>query len=135
MYNDGYFKADSLRVLEARKIIMVLKTMLFYKSASLQRLALLFVPLDFKPLLADKAYDMNELREWLASREIKAVIPPKSNQKEEIECDYWHYKARHAIECMFGKLKHYRRIATRYEKKAINYMGMLSFSSVLLWLR
>jgi hypothetical protein len=42
---------------------------------------------------------------------------------------------RHAIECMFGKLKHYRRIATRYEKKAINYMGMLSFSSVLLWLR
>ena len=86
-------------------------------------------------VLADKAYDTNELREWLKSRGIKAVIPPKSNRKEEIECDYWHYKERHAIECMFGKLKHYRRIATRYEKKAINYMGMLSFSSALLWLR
>ena len=86
-------------------------------------------------VLADKAYDTNELREWLESRGIKAVIPPKSNRKEEIECDYWHYKERHAIECMFGKLKHYRRIATRYDKKAINYMGMLSFSSVLLWLR
>jgi transposase len=86
-------------------------------------------------VLADKAYDTNELREWLKSRGIKAVIPPKSNRKEVIECDYWHYKERHAIECMFGKLKHYRRIATRYEKKAINYMGMLSFSSVLLWLR
>jgi transposase len=86
-------------------------------------------------VLADKAYDTNELREWLESRGIKAVIPPKSNRKEEIECDYWHYKERHAIECMFGKLKHYRRIATRYEKKAINYMGMLSFSSILLWLR
>ena len=86
-------------------------------------------------VLADKAYDTNELREWLECRGIKAVIPPKSNRKEEIECDYWHYKERHAVECMFGKLKHYRRIATRYEKKAINYMGMLSFSSVLLWLR
>ncbi|MGZ8227402.1 MAG: IS5 family transposase, partial [Methylococcaceae bacterium] len=39
------------------------------------------------------------------------------------------------VECLFGKLKHYRRIATRYEKKSINYMGMLSFASVLLWLR
>jgi transposase len=52
-----------------------------------------------------------------------------------IECDYWHYKERHAVECLSGKLKHYRGIAMRYEKKAINYMGMLSFSSVLLWLR
>jgi len=86
-------------------------------------------------VLADKAYDTNELRAWLECRKIKTVIPPKSNRKEEIECDYWHYKERHAIECLFGKLKHYRRIATRYEKKAINYIGMLSFCSVLLWLR
>lgn len=86
-------------------------------------------------VLADKAYDTNELREWLKERGIKAVIPPKSNRKEEIECDFWLYKERHAVECMFSKLKHYRRIATRYEKKAINYMGMLSFASVLLWLR
>ncbi|MGZ8941330.1 MAG: hypothetical protein ACXW00_01000 [Methylobacter sp.] len=62
-------------------------------------------------------------------------MPPKANRKEEIECDYWHYKERRAVESMFDKLKHYRRIATRYEKKAINYMGMLSFSSALLWLR
>jgi transposase len=86
-------------------------------------------------VLADKAYDTNEFRNWLAEHKIQAVIPPKSNRKQEIECDYWLYKERHAVECMFGKLKHYRRIATRYEKKAINYMGMLSFSSVLLWLR
>ncbi|PPD43870.1 MAG: IS5/IS1182 family transposase [Methylobacter sp.] len=86
-------------------------------------------------VLADKAYDTDVLRAWLKCRGIKAVIPPKSNRKEKIECDYWHYKERHAVECLFGKLKHYRRIATRYEKKAINYMGMLSFASVLLWLR
>jgi transposase len=86
-------------------------------------------------VLADKAYDTNELREWLERRGIKAVIPPKSNRKEKIECDYWHYKERYSIEVMFGKLKHYHRIATRYEKKTINYMGMLLFSYALLWLR
>ena len=91
--------------------------------------------LSMSALLADKAYDTNEFRAWLKAREIKAVIPPKSNRKEPFECDFWHYKERHAIECLFGKLKHYRRIATRYEKKAINYMGMLCFSSLLLWLR
>jgi len=68
-------------------------------------------------VLADKGYDTNALREWLKAQGIKAVIPPKSNRIEEIECDYWHYKERHAVECLFGKLKHYRRIATRYEKK------------------
>ena len=60
--------------------------------------------------LADKAYDTNELREWLQQQEIKAVISPKSNRKDEISCDFWHYKERHAIERLFGKLKYYRRI-------------------------
>jgi transposase len=82
-------------------------------------------------VLADKGYDTNQLREWLTGQGIKVVIPPKSNRKEAIDCDYWHYKERHVVECLFGKLKHYRRIATRYEKKAINYMGMLCFSSTL----
>ncbi len=58
--------------------------------------------------------------------------PPKSNRKDDIEYDFWRYKERHVVECLFGKLKHYRRVATRHEKKAINYLGMLSFASVLL---
>ena len=86
-------------------------------------------------VLADKAYDTNALRDWLKVRNIKAVIPPKSNRKDDIDYDFWHYKERHAIECLFGKLKYYRRISTRYEKKAINYMGMLCLASVFLWLR
>ncbi|WP_219988626.1 IS5 family transposase [Leucothrix pacifica] len=88
-----------------------------------------------KAVLADKAYDTNELRDWLKEHEVKAVIPPKSNRKDEILCDFWHYKERHTIECLFGKLKYYRRISTRYEKKAINYKGMLYLASVFLWLR
>ena len=50
-------------------------------------------------------------------------------------CDLWHYKERHVIECLFGKLKYFRRIAMRYEKKAINFMGMLTLAATLLWLR
>lgn len=105
------------------------------QEAECKRAIALLENVNASAVLADKAYDTNELREWLKKRGIKAVIPPKSNRKEEIDCDFWLYKERHAVECMFGKLKHYRRIATRYEKKAINYRGMLSFSSVLLWLR
>ena len=85
--------------------------------------------------LADKAYDSDEFLTWLQAHGIKAVIPPKANRKVQRECDWGHYKERHVVECMFGKLKYYRRIAMRYEKKAINFMGMLAFSGVLLWLR
>jgi transposase len=77
-------------------------------------------------VLADKGYDTNELREWLTGQGIKAAIPPKSNWKEATGCD-WHYKERHAVECLFGKLNHYRRIATRYEKKAMCTWGRCHF--------
>ena len=85
--------------------------------------------------LADKGYDSDKLLAWLQERGIKAVIPPKANRKEQRECDWWHYKERHVVECMFGKLKYYRRVAMRYENKARNFMGMLAFAGVLLWLR
>jgi transposase len=85
--------------------------------------------------LADKGYDADVFLAWLQTNGIKAVIPPKANRKEHRECDWWHYKERHVVECMFGKLKYYRRLAMRYEKKALNFMGMLAFAAVLLWLR
>ena len=86
-------------------------------------------------LLADKGYDANALLDWLVQRDIAAVIPPKANCKMQRSCDWHMYKDRHVIECMFGKLKYCRRIATRYEKKASHFMEMLTFAAVLLWLR
>ena len=86
-------------------------------------------------LLADKGCDANALLDWLGRRDIAAVIPPKSNRKMQRGCDWYMYKERHVIECMFGKLKYFRRIATRYEKKASHFMEMLTFAAVLLWLR
>jgi transposase len=85
--------------------------------------------------LADKAYDSDAFLAWLKERDILAVIPPKANRKEKRDCDWWLYKERHVVECMFGKLKYFRRIATRYEKKSIHFMGMLAFAATLLWLR
>jgi transposase len=85
--------------------------------------------------LADKGYDSDAFLAWLNERGIKAVIPPKANRKEQRDCDWWVYKERHVVECMFGKLKYFRRIAMRYEKQAVNFMGMLAFAATLLWLR
>lgn len=85
--------------------------------------------------LADRGYDADAFPYWLKERGIKAAIPPKANRTEQRDCDWWHYKERHAVECMFGKLEYFRRIAMRYEKTAINFMGMLAFAATLLWLQ
>lgn len=85
--------------------------------------------------LADKAYDSDEFLAWLKERSIVAVIPPKANRTVQRECDWWLYKERHVIECTFGALKYFRRIATRYDKKSMHFMGFLTFAAALLWLR
>ena len=86
-------------------------------------------------LLADKGYDADTLLDWLKERSITAVIPPKANRKVQRDCDWYLYKERHVVECMFGRLKYYRRIATRFEKKANHFKEMLAFAAVLLWPR
>lgn len=83
-------------------------------------------------LLADKGYDADVLLAWLNARDIAAVIPPKANRREQRICDWHQYKERHVIECMFGKLKHFRRIATRFEKKASHFKEILAFAAVLV---
>ena len=83
-------------------------------------------------LLADKGYDANALLDGLGPRDIAAVIPPKGNRKVQRICNWYMYKERHVIECVFGKLKYFRRIATRYEKKGSHFMEMLTFAAVLL---
>ena len=86
-------------------------------------------------LLADKGYDADALLDTLRENQMDAVIPPKANRTVQRPCDWYLYKERHLIECFFGKIKHYRRIFSRYEKLAINYLSMLSFVGTLIWLR
>lgn len=85
--------------------------------------------------IMDKAYHSNLLREFIASKGIKAVIPFKSNSQYPGEFDKDLYKERHLVECLFCHMKNYRRIATRYDKLFETYEAMLIICSILMWLR
>ena len=86
-------------------------------------------------LIADKGYDSDPLIEAITAKGIVAVIPPKKNRLVQREYDRHLYRERHLIECFINKIKHYRRVFSRFEKLSKNYMGFLSFVSALIWLR
>jgi len=86
-------------------------------------------------VLADKAYDANAIREMINDQGAWANIPPKSNRKDPICFSPYLYKARNLVERFFNKIKHFRRIATRYDKLAANYMAMIKLASIRIWLR
>lgn len=85
-------------------------------------------------VLADRGYDSNEFIETIQSCGAVAVIPPRKNRIESRAYDKIIYKERNFVERLFQKLKHYRRIATRYERLARNYMAMLSLVATIIWL-
>jgi transposase len=86
-------------------------------------------------LLADKGYDANALREMVAQKKAWANIPPKSNRKDPVCFSKYLYRARNRVERFFNKIKHFRRIATRYDKTAENFLAALRLASVRIWLR
>jgi transposase len=86
-------------------------------------------------LLADRGYDHDQLREDLRARGTIPVIPGKKNRKIEVEYDSYIYKERNAVERFFNRIKHFRRIATRYDKTAIMFLGGLMLASILLWIK
>lgn len=86
-------------------------------------------------VLADKGYDTDQIVEKVIVMGAEAVIPPKSNRKRPRNYDEFLYKERNLIERMFGKMKHFRGIATRYNKLAISFLAFLQLSGILLWLR
>lgn len=85
--------------------------------------------------LMDKAYDADKLIEQLREQGMIPVIPPKANRKEPREYDKHIYKERHLVECFIGKLKQFRRVFSRFEKWAKNYMNFVRFAAALIWLR
>jgi len=112
-------------------------------------------------LIADKGYDAEPLRELVRTWGVEPVIPyrqrkaaktrtskaqvnkAQSNKSDKTESapadtppiDWFTYKERHLIECFFNRIKHYRRIFSRFDKLANRYLGFLSFVSALVWLR
>ena len=86
-------------------------------------------------VLADKAYDADKrVLEPLKAQGKTAVIPPKRNRQQQREYDKELYQARHLIENFFAKLKQYRAIATRYDKRAVNFLGAIYLAASVIWL-
>src|SRR3979411_3019404 len=86
---------------------------------------------DPEALIGDKAYDADPLIDTLARREITPVIPPKTNRKIKRECDFVLYRERNLIERFFNKIKHFRAIATRYDKLARNFLAAVQLASTI----
>ncbi len=86
-------------------------------------------------LLADKAYDADRIRASMRKKGAMANIPPKSNQRSKPYLSTWLYRQRNLIERFFSELKHFRRVATRYDKLAANVLAMVQLASMRLCLR
>lgn len=86
-------------------------------------------------VVADRAYSTGPIRRYLRRRGIGAVIPQPSSQHPAALMDWSAYRTRNVIERLVGRLKHFRRVATRYEKLAANYLGMVEIAAIRLMLR
>ena len=118
---------------QGRPLMMLLSDgqMSDYKGAALMLKALPRA----KELLGDKGYDADWFRHALAERGMTACIPSKSNRKAPIEHDRNLYRQRHRIENMFGRLKDWRRIHTRYDRCAHTFMSAICIAAaVIFWL-
>ena len=85
-------------------------------------------------LVGDEGYSTEKVRGYLRHCGIRVVIPHRANQPANGLFDRRLYRERNRIECLINRLKQFRRIATRYEKRAANYLAMFTVAAVLLWL-
>jgi transposase len=86
-------------------------------------------------VMADAAYDADHFRQAIAARGAIAVIPNNPSRTKKYPVDKHLYVQRHLIECCFSKLKQFRRVATRFEKTARNYLAVVTLAATILWLR
>src|SRR5450756_1653483 len=89
---------------------------------------------DPNALLADKAYDADPFIGTLTQRGITPVIPPKANRKTPRACDFALYRERNLVERFFNQLKHFRAIATRYDKLARNFLAGVQLAAAMILL-
>ncbi|WP_237347784.1 IS5 family transposase, partial [Xanthobacter agilis] len=91
--------------------------------------------IDAAALLADKGYDANHLVDAMEERGTEVVIPPKRDRKLQRAYDTDLYKERNKIERFFNKLKQFRRVATRYDKLLVTFMGFVKLAAIAIWLK
>jgi transposase len=86
-------------------------------------------------LLADRGYDADWIRALAAERGVWANIPPRCNRNDPVCFSPHLCRARNLVERFFNKIKQCRRVATRYDKLAANYLAFIQLASIRLWLR
>ncbi len=86
-------------------------------------------------LLADRAYDSNLLRETLAARGVWANVKPMAHRLNPVAFSPFLYRYRNLVERFFNKLKHFRAVATRYDKLPENYLASVKLASIRIWMR
>ncbi len=86
-------------------------------------------------VMADTAYDSDALRQAISDKDAVAVIPNNPSRALKYPLDRHLYAQRHLVECCFSKLKQFRRVATRYEKTARNYLAVITIAAIVLWIR
>ena len=84
-------------------------------------------------MLADRAYDSDAIRAFLSARGTKPVIPNKCNRKRRFRFNKTAYQKRHRIENAFCRLKDFRRIATRYDRLARNFLASICLVAAIVW--
>src|SRR3546814_3368375 len=86
-----------------------------------------------RQMLGDKAYDSAELRHWLEDRGTRPVIPNTATRKQPFSFDRKAYRQRHRVENAFCRLKDFRRIATRYDRLARNFLASICLVAAIVW--
>ncbi len=86
-------------------------------------------------VIADRAYDSNAMRDLIAAAGAEAIIPSKRSRKVAIPHDRLAYRLRNRIERFINKLKHFRHIATRYDRRAVHFLACLHLASAMIWMR
>ncbi|CAN5468649.1 IS5-like element ISLpl3 family transposase [soil metagenome] len=87
-----------------------------------------------KALLADKAYDSDKIVQSTQEKGIQVIIPSKVNRRNQRTLDKHRYKARHLIENLFQRMKVFRRVATRFDKLDIRFLGFVHIAGIMKWL-
>ena len=90
---------------------------------------------EFKHLIADGSYDAKDFIDRMVAQQALPVIPSPANRRQPRDYDEHLYRERHLVECFINKIKHYRRIFSRFDKLDTRYLGFLCFVSALIWLR
>jgi len=85
--------------------------------------------------MGDKAYGSKDIRGFITENGATYAIPPKENAINPWACDWWQYKERHLVECFFNKIKHFRRVATRYDKLISRFKTFAYLACVMVLLK